>query len=286
MICHRELVMMYWKINLAKDTVSKQQEQQLVDELADHKLVDHVRIANRTDDAKVIQYDLTFTEDPYDAQTMDVLEDLMRDEQAIIAAAEVKGELFFAGETAVSVDNRNVNKRDIIVIVLAETILIFLMLIFLTRSVQISTLMMGTILFSFLAALGIGSFLVGVFFDVDAISNRVPVYAFVFLVALGIDYNIFLVSRYLEEKRHHPVKEAVAKAVEHTGGVISSAGIILAATFAVLMTQPVEVLSTFEFIVAIGILMDTFLIRGILLPGLLVLLEKNEPLRIVGKRKK
>src|SRR5690625_3458773 len=202
------------------------------------------------------------------------------------SVAELKGELFFSGETAASVDNRNVNKRDIVVIVLAETILIFTMLIFLTRSVKISTLMMGTILFSFLAALGIGTFLSNLFFDVHSISNRVPVYAFVFLVALGVDYNIFLVSRYLEEKKHHPVKQAVANAVSHTGGVISSAGIILAATFAVLMTQPVEVLSTFGFIVAIGILMDTFLIRGILLPGLLVLLEKNEPLQALRKQEK
>lgn len=160
------------------------------------------------------------------------------------------------------------------------------MLIFLTRSIKISSLMMGTILFSFLAALGIGTFLVSLLFGVDSISNRVPVYAFVFLVALGIDYNIFLVSRYLEEKKQLPVKEAIAKAVSNTGGVISSAGIILAATFAVLMTQPVEVLSTFGFIVAIGILMDTFLIRGILLPGLLVLLERNDLPRVIRGRKR
>ena len=135
---------------------------------------------------------------------------------------------------------------------------------------------MGTILLSFVAALGLGTFLSGIIFDVHSISNRVPVYAFVFLVALGIDYNIFLVSRYMEEKKFYPVKEAVQRAVASTGGVISSAGVILAATFAVLITQPVEVLRIFGFIVAIGILMDTFLIRGVLLPGLLVLLEKDK----------
>ena len=268
------------------DVVSEEEQQKMADALHDHELVDTVRVSNQTDNKEVIQYDLTFSEDPYDVKTMDALETLMKEEKELIADAEVKGELFFAGETAASVDNRNVNKRDIIVIVLAETILIFTMLIFLTRSVKISTLMMGTILFSFLAALGIGTFLSNLFFDVHSISNRVPVYAFVFLVALGVDYNIFLVSRYLEEKKHHPVKQAVANAVSHTGGVISSAGIILAATFAVLMTQPVEVLSTFGFIVAIGILMDTFLIRGILLPGLLVLLEKNEPLQALRKQEK
>jgi RND superfamily putative drug exporter len=136
--------------------------------------------------------------------------------------------------------------------------------------------MMGTILVSFLAAVGLGMFLSSLFFDIDTISNRVPLYSFVFLVALGIDYNIILISRFMEERKHHPVKKAVEIAVSTTGGVISSAGIILAATFAVLMTQPIQLLFVFGFIVAVGILLDTFLIRGILLPALIVLLEKDE----------
>lgn len=136
--------------------------------------------------------------------------------------------------------------------------------------------MMGTIIVSFFAALGLGMFLTNLFFDIDTISNRVPVYAFIFLVALGIDYNIILVSRYIEERKHHSVKKATEIAVANTGGVISSAGIILAATFAVLMTQPIQLLFVFGFIVAIGILIDTFLIRGVLLPSLIVLLEKDK----------
>jgi putative drug exporter of the RND superfamily len=135
---------------------------------------------------------------------------------------------------------------------------------------------MGTILISFLAALGLGMFLTNLFFDIDTIANRVPLYAFVFLVALGIDYNIILISRFQEERRKHSVKEAVEIAVANTGGVISSAGLILAATFAVLMTQPIQLLFVFGFIVAVGILLDTFLIRGVLLPGLIVFFEKDK----------
>lgn len=269
----------------SNEQVTEEKQQEIASLLNDQEIVHSVRVSNRTEDDQIIQFDLTFKEDPYDVQTIDALEDMMKEGNEFLAKAEVKGEFYFAGETAASVDNRNVNNRDLIVIVIAETILIFTMLIFLTRSVSISTLMMGTILLSFLAALGLGTFLSGYIFDVHSISNRVPVYAFVFLVALGIDYNIFLVSRFLEEKKHHPVKDAVARAVAHTGGVISSAGIILAATFAVLITQPVEVLYIFGFIVAIGILMDTFLIRGILLPGLLVLLEKNEHIRLIKRNK-
>lgn len=270
----------------ADEKVAKEKQQEIANLLEEKELVGSVRVSNTTDDERVIQYDLTFEEDPYDVETMDALENMMKEGNELLAEANVNGEFYFAGETAASVDNRNVNNRDLVVIVIIETILIFAMLIFLTRSVKISILMISTILVSFLAALGLGTFLSGYIFDVHSISNRVPVYAFVFLVALGIDYNIFLVSRYLEEKKHYPVKEAVAKAVSHTGGVISSAGIILAATFAVLITQPVEVLYIFGFIVAIGILMDTFLIRGVLMPGLLILFEKNEHIRLIKRKNK
>lgn len=260
----------------AKDEISKVQNEAIIRSLEKEKIVDTVRMTNRSNGDSVVQFDVIFTEDPYDVKTIDALEDMMENESSILADADIDGALYFAGETAASADNRKVNNRDLVVIVIIETILIFGMLIFLTRSLKITSLMMGTILLSFLAALGLGTFLSGMIFDVHSISNRVPVYAFVFLVALGIDYNIFLVSRYLEEKKHYPVKEAVQRAVASTGGVISSAGVILAATFAVLITQPVEVLYIFGFIVAIGILMDTFLIRGVLLPGLLVLLEKDK----------
>ncbi len=172
-------------------------------------------------------------------------------------------------------DERVVNNRDMVVIVTLETLLIFLLLIGLTKSVKRSLYMIGTILVSFAAALGLGIWLTDLLFDIKTVSDRVPIYAFVFLVALGIDYNIILVSRFQEEWRTHSVNGAVERAVAHTGGVISSAGLILAATFAVLMTQPVQLLFVFGFLVAIGILLDTFLIRGMLLPGLIVWIENG-----------
>ena len=134
---------------------------------------------------------------------------------------------------------------------------------------------MATILLSYASALGIGLFLVDLWFGIDAISTRVPVYAFVFLVALGIDYNIIMVSRFLEERKKHQMRDALEIAVRNTGGVISSAGIILAATFAALMTMPIADLFVFGFIVALGILMDTFLVRGLLLPSLIMFFEKD-----------
>jgi putative drug exporter of the RND superfamily len=261
----------------ANEEVTPEQQAALLENLQVQNLVSKVRQNGNTSDNKVIQYSLTFEESPYAVETMDAFEKIRDDANKIVVKSNLSGELYFAGETAKKVDDRATNDRDLIVIVLLESLLIFVMLIILTRSFKMPIYMMGTILISFLAAVGLGMFLSSLFFDIDTISNRVPLYSFVFLVALGIDYNIILISRFIEERKKHPVKKAVEIAVANTGGVISSAGIILAATFAVLMTQPIQLLFVFGFIVAVGILLDTFLIRGILLPALIVLFEKDKP---------
>lgn len=262
----------------AKKEISLEEQERLMKLLADYPLVSNVRLNNITENQNVVSYSLTFEESPYSAKTLDALEEMRDDTAKIVRDSHIEGKLYFAGETAKKVDDRAVNNRDLIVIVLLETILILGMLIFLTKSIKMPIYMMGTILISFLAAVGLGMFLSSLFFDIDTISNRVPIYSFVFLVALGIDYNIILISRYMEERRQHTVRKAVEIAVSTTGGVISSAGILLAATFAVLMTQPIQILFVFGFIVAVGILLDTFLIRGILLPALIVLIEKDNKL--------
>ncbi|HLR79210.1 MAG TPA: MMPL family transporter [Bacillota bacterium] len=260
----------------AAEKMSKEQQKKLINELTEQPLVSKVRLRDVANDGKVTSYQMTFEENPYAVETIDSLEAIQNQAADIIDASGVSGSLYFSGETATAVDDRSVNNRDVIVIVLLETVFIFTMLIFLTKSLRMPLYMMGTILVSFVAALGLGMLLSKWLFGIDTISNRVPLYSFVFLVALGIDYNIILISRFLEERKKHPLKKAVEVAVSTTGGVISSAGIILAATFAVLMTQPIQLLFVFGFIVAIGILLDTFLIRGILLPSLLVVFEKEQ----------
>uniref|UniRef100_UPI00406D232F MMPL family transporter n=1 Tax=Psychrobacillus sp. FSL H8-0483 TaxID=2921389 RepID=UPI00406D232F len=260
----------------SESEINEEAQASLLGQLAKQDLVSSVRPTGVSEDGSAVQYQLTFEESPYSTESMDALEKMIEEADKIVKESDVEGELYFAGETAVQVDDRSVNDRDLLVIVLLETILIFILLIVLTKSIKMPIYMMGTILLSFLAALGLGMFLSNLFFDIDTISNRVPLYSFVFLVALGIDYNIILISRFLEEREKHSVKEAVKIAVSHTGGVISSAGILLAATFAVLMTQPIQLLFVFGFIVAVGIILDTFLIRGILLPSLIVLFEKDK----------
>lgn len=258
------------------EAISEEVRESLKSDLADHELVSNVRVDGITEDEQVISFSMTFAANPYSNEVMDHLEETITNADKILENRGITGELYFSGETAAAIDDRSVNNRDLAVVMTFETILIFVMLIFLTGSFRMPIYMMGTILVSYVAALGLGMFLTELFFGIENISNRVPMYSFVFLVALGIDYNIILVSRFMEERKKHPVKKAVELAVSNTGGVISSAGLILAATFAVLMTQPIEFLFVFGFIVAVGILMDTFLIRGVLLPGLLVLFEKNK----------
>ncbi|MFC3041716.1 MMPL family transporter [Virgibacillus xinjiangensis] len=259
----------------AEGQISEEEQEVLRKELANQPLTGSVQLNSTNDQGNAFSYRMVFEENPYSTETMDALESIRNDAGSILEDAGIHGALYFAGETAASIDDRSLNNRDLLLIVLLETVVIFLLLAFLTRSFKMPVFMMGTNLLSFAAALGLGMFLTSLLFDISSISNRVPVYAFIFLVAVGIDYNIMLISRYLEEKEKLPVKESVETAVTHTGGIISSAGLILAATFAVLMTQPIQLLFVFGFIVAVGILIDTFVIRGVLLPGLLVLFDKK-----------
>lgn len=260
----------------AEDPITDQQIEELQSQFENENLVANVSVNGVTDDSLVIQYRLTFSESPYSIEVMDQLESMIGKSEQYLENSGIDGKLYFAGETAKQVDDRSINNSDVKLIVVLETILIFLLLVIMTKSFKMPIYMMGTILVSFLAALGLGMFLTELFFDIDTISNRVPVYSFVFLVALGIDYNIMLVSRFQEERKRHSVKKAVELAVANTGGVISSAGLILAATFAVLMTQPIEMLFVFGFIVAVGIIIDTFIVRGVMMPGLLVMFEKDK----------
>ncbi|MGN1387470.1 MAG: MMPL family transporter, partial [Bacillus sp. (in: firmicutes)] len=229
-----------------------------------------------SEDGKAAQLQMTLTEDPYSLEAIETIQRLQDDSDEILQASGVENELslFFSGETALQADLQRANDRDTLLVVILVTVFITIMLGLLTRSVVAPLYMMGTILLSFFSALGLGMLILGGFFDIDAMSSRIPLYTFVFLVALGVDYNIMLVSRIKEEIGHFSIKEAVERGVSFTGGVISSAGLILAATFAVLTTQPIMELFIFGFIVALGVMIDTFIVRSMLVPAIIVVLGK------------
>ena len=242
-----------------------------------------VRMIGQSEQTQALKLSIALSINPYAVESIDFIESLRNEAADILQSLSISGEAHFSGVTAKLVDERNVNNNDIVKIVILETLFILILLFALTRSFKMPIYMMATILLSYVSALGLGIFLVDALFGYEAISTRVPIYAFIFLVALGIDYNIILASRFIEERKTKRVKEALEIAIRNTGGVISSAGVILAATFAALTTMPISDLFIFGFIVAVGILIDTFLVRGMLLPALILLFEKGNAKRSHGR---
>lgn len=261
---------------VSDDQLSEEAITSLKTELESYEEIASARISAQSEDAKAVKFSIALSSNPYEIEAMDFMKELRANNDTLLSQASITGDAYFAGITPKLVDERDVNNSDIIKIVVLETLLILVLLFFLTRSFKMPIYMMATILISYVSALGLGIFLVDTLFGFEALSTRVPVYAFIFLVALGIDYNIILVSRFIEERKNHKVKDALEIAIRNTGGVISSAGIILAATFAALTTMPIADLFVFGFMVAIGILIDTFLVRGMLLPALILFFEKDK----------
>lgn len=227
---------------------------------------------------KAVKLQITLDNNPYDIAALNTVEKLRDKTTTFLKDSGLSTneyQLHYAGQTIEQLDVKQMNKRDMIVLFSLVTVLLTLVIGFQTKSVLMPILMMSTILISYFATLGFGWWIFKHFMGYEAISYRLPVYTFVFMVALGIDYNIMLVSRIREKAKELPWKKAVGDGIALTGGVISSAGLILAATFAVLMTQPLQELFLFGFTMAMGILLDTFLIRGILFPSLLLLTHKK-----------
>ncbi|MFS0577486.1 MMPL family transporter [Sporosarcina sp. 179-K 3D1 HS] len=228
-----------------------------------------------SEDGKNAKFSIVFEGNPYDPTAFAAVNELRAQGETILQEAGLAdAQLFIAGESAKNADLQEINKRDSIVVMSIMTVLISIMLGLQTRSIVAPIYMMGTILLSYGATLGLSIFLFDVFLGLDAISYRIPLYAFVFLIALGVDYSIMLIARVREEMKSMPFEEAVRRGVDKTGSVISSAGLILAATFLVLATMPINELKLFGFIMALGILIDTFIVRPLLIPAILVLLGK------------
>lgn len=182
-------------------------------------------------------------------------------------AAAVPGALV-GGVTATAVDTNDasVHDRNLIIPVVLAVILVILML--LLRAVLAPVLLVATTVLSFGTALGVAAWVFDGLFAFPGADPAVPLYGFVFLVALGIDYNIFLMTRVREEALAHGTRAGVLRGLIITGGVITSAGVVLAATFAALGVIPILFLAQIAFIVAFGVLLDTFVVRSLLVPAL------------------
>jgi putative drug exporter of the RND superfamily len=215
---------------------------------------------------------------PIDGRTIvnAILVDAYDSPEAVVTVERLRAELhalpdadvLVGGSTAETLDVQAaaVHDRNLIIpIVLA---VIFLVLAVLLRALIAPILLIASVVLSFAAALGVSAFVFEHIFGFAGSDQSFPLFVFIFLVALGIDYNIFLMTRVREETFGHGTRNGIRRGLAVTGGVITSAGIVLAATFAVLGTLPLVLLAEIGFAVAFGVLLDTLVVRSVLVPAL------------------
>jgi putative drug exporter of the RND superfamily len=215
---------------------------------------------------------VTTAADPYSAESS---HQILAIRQSADRSLKASGYHYYVGGTAADqADILAINNTDFLRVLGLTIIGILLVTAILLRSLVAPLYMILTVLFNFGATIGISTWL---FFDIlhhAALIYMLPIFVFVILVAVGADYNIFLVTRIREESRSKSIKEAISTAVANTGGVITSCGIILAGTFATLTTASLQMVLQIGAAIAIGVIIDTFLVRAVLIPSLAALLGR------------
>ncbi|GAA0633917.1 hypothetical protein GCM10009547_42400 [Sporichthya brevicatena] len=179
-----------------------------------------------------------------------------------------EGNAHVGGSTAVALDTQDASSRDNKVVIPITLAVVFLILIGLLRSLLAPILLLATVVLSFAAAFGLSSLVFTGPLNYAGADAGLPLMAFVFLVALGIDYNIFLMTRVQEEARQHGTRRGAIIGLTATGGVITSAGLVLAGTFAVMCAIPMVFMVEIGFVVAVGVIIDTFIVRSVLVTAL------------------
>ncbi|WP_052273873.1 MMPL family transporter [Arthrobacter sp. L77] len=178
------------------------------------------------------------------------------------------GDALVGGVTAVAIDTNDTALADLVKIIPIVLAVILVVLIILLRSVLAPVLLVASVALSYATALGVSAVVFNTVFGFEGADASVPLFGFVFLVALGVDYNIFLMTRVREESLRIGTRPGILRGLGVTGGVITSAGVVLAATFAALGVIPILFLAQIAFIVAFGVLLDTILVRSLLIPAL------------------
>ena len=216
-----------------------------------------------------IQISSVLTDAP-DSEAAVATVERLRDAVHAVPGADAK----VGGQTAVQLDTQHTSERDRALIIPVVLVVIFLVLALLLRALLAPLLLIATVVLSFAATMGVSALVFNHIFDFPGADPVVPLFGFVFLVALGIDYNIFLMTRVREEAVRTNTRDGTLHGLSLTGGVITSAGVVLAATFAALAVIPILFLAQIAFIVAFGVLLDTLIVRSLLVPALTVDLGK------------
>ena len=219
-----------------------------------------------SEDGRLARFQVILEDDPYSEAAVDRVETLRE------TAAATGEDVLIGGPTAEEADTRATARSDALLAVPLTLALIFLILVALLRAVVAPVYLILSVILSYAATIGLAYLAFAYVFDAPGSDASLPLLVFVFVVALGVDYNIFLMARVREEAERHGSNQGVLLGLECTGGVITSAGLILAGTFAVLMLLPLEQLFQLGFAVAVGILLDTFVVRTLLVPAVALLL--------------
>jgi putative drug exporter of the RND superfamily len=218
----------------------------------------------RSRDGRVAGLTVTFADNPFGDPALERVERIRRD----LAAAGPGLRVLVGQGSGERLDYRTAALRDLKVLVPLVLLVVFVTLVLLLRALVAPLFLLATVVLSYLGTLGASLLIFEHVTGQDGIDPSVLVIVFIFLVALGSDYNIFLMSRVREEALEHGTSEGMLRALVETGPVITSAGLILAGTFAVLAVLPVWALFDVGFAVALGVLLDTFLVRSIVVPAI------------------
>ncbi|SFT01153.1 MMPL family transporter [Paenibacillus sp. BC26] len=223
----------------------------------------------------LLRYEVELAVNPYSIEAIAHIPELRQAAEEALSASgtgtSTADGIWIGGQTAEQYDTKQTTGDDAKLIIPVILILIAILLLAYLRSFVAMLYLIATVLLSYYSALGLGWVVLHYLFGTDAIQGLIPLYSFVFIVALGEDYNIFMISSIWKKARRMPLRQAVKGGVSQTGSVITSAGLILAGTFAVLATLPIQVLVQFGTITAIGVLLDTFIVRPFLVPAITVL---------------
>ncbi len=209
------------------------------------------------------RFDVVLSTDPYGEEAYAAIARLRADLRAAVGDGVLVG-----GPTAEEADLRAATERDTRLLIPLVLLVVFAILVLLLRALVAPVVLMATVVLSYFAALGGALLLFEAFADFPGEDPSYPLLAFIFLVALGVDYNIFLMARVREEAHVRPTREAMLKGLAVTGSVITSAGIVLAGTFSVLAVLPLVALTQIGITVAFGVLLDTLVVRSVLVPAL------------------
>jgi RND superfamily putative drug exporter len=217
----------------------------------------------RSTNGQIGEVDAVLSSDPLDKSGLNVVP-RMRDALTDLPNGVTA---LVGGTSAINYDVDQANQRDIEIIVPLALLVMAVILAILLQALVAPLVLLLSVVLSFACSLGISILIIRYVVGDAGFDSSIPLFAFIFLVALGIDYTIFLMARVREEARTHGTREGMLRALAATGGVITSAGIILAGTFSVLMTLPVSFTFDLGLMVALGILLDTFIVRTIMVPA-------------------